>query len=62
MAKSKTTARRLSDWVVLAFVLLVTGLLVAGLVNNVRDAAGHRGSTTDAAATVQPDSDRPTTH
>lgn len=62
MAESKTTTRRLSDWVILIFVLVVTALLVVGLAKNVRDAAGNKGPTADAAATIQTDTDRPATH
>lgn len=62
MAKSKATTRRLSDWITLIFVLVVTGLLVVGLAKNARDAADHRGSTPDTAVTIQPDTDHPATH
>jgi len=46
MATSDTkNTRRLTDWIILVFVLIVMGLLVADLSDNVRGEADRHGST-----------------
>ena len=53
MAEEDDTRRsRLTDWVILVFVLVVMGLLVADLADNVLGEADRRGSTPQGPAPV----------